>query len=361
MSQVLGLCEDSDDNGQLPNTASVPPLPASRMRPRDSEESPNDAHPRNETATGSAEFVVDVEYESDDSPEEALAYQAGDWAQKFKELCRYRESKGHCDFRSHDPDYAELSSWVFRMVGGKYSILTPERVKALDGIGFVWGLSRPCWEHRLSELTDYHKIHGHCNVPTKYSKNAQLGRWVATQRSQYRLQKEGRTSRMTLSRIQELEGLGFEWEWDSLGAVWEGHLSELADYRKIHGHCNVPRKYTGNAKLAWWVSQQRQLYRLRKEGKISHMTLQRIQDLESLGFEWKHGSRKKPRLDGDATRDRERADESPEHMQRTAQTQDNFSGREIRRNRVDVSFEPEESDWNGEVPFAYIPGRTEEI
>jgi hypothetical protein len=33
------------------------------------------------------------------------------------------------------------------------------------------------------------------------------------------------------------------------GRVWEGRLSELADYRKIHGHCNVSQSYSENAKL----------------------------------------------------------------------------------------------------------------
>jgi hypothetical protein len=47
---------------------------------------------------------------------------------------------------------------------------------------------------------------------------------------------------MTTFRIQELEILGFEW--DSHGAAWDERLKELADYRKIHGHCNVPRKYS---------------------------------------------------------------------------------------------------------------------
>jgi hypothetical protein len=66
MSQVIDLCEDSDDNGEWPNTASVPSLPLSRKRPRDKEESSNDAHPcsenfpGNKTATGSAEFAVEL-------------------------------------------------------------------------------------------------------------------------------------------------------------------------------------------------------------------------------------------------------------------------------------------------------------
>jgi hypothetical protein len=99
------------------------------------------------------------------------------------------------------------------------------------------------------------------------------------------------------------------------------------------------------------------------------MTNFRIQELESLGFEWKpsrgqgKGTPKKPSLDDDAMRVRERAVEAPEHVQTTAQTQkQNVSCREFRSsNQVDVAFIPEESDWNDEVQLGYIPGRTEEL
>jgi hypothetical protein len=67
---------------------------------------------------------------------------------------------------------------------------------------------------------------------------------------------------------------------------------------------------------------------------MSQITLLRIQALESLTFEW-------------------------EHVQATAQTREDFSTREIRGNHINVTFEPEESDWNGEVHLAYISGRTE--
>jgi hypothetical protein len=86
---------------------------------------------------------------------------------------------------------------------------------------------------------------------------------------------------MTLSRIQKLEGLGFEW--DSCGAAWEDYLSELADYRIIHGHCNVPYRYSENTKLAQWVLTQRKHYNLHIKGKTSSMTTLRIQALETPG------------------------------------------------------------------------------
>jgi hypothetical protein len=145
-------------------------------------------------------------------------------------------------------------------------------------------LSATSLEDRLSELADYRKTHGHCNVPRFYSENYTLGRWVSKQRTQYRLHLEGKESQMSLPRIQELESLDFEW--DMYSAAWEDRLAELADYRKIHGHCIVPNKYSENTPLANWVSTQRFNYKLQIKGKTSHMTPSRIQKLESMGFEW---------------------------------------------------------------------------
>jgi hypothetical protein len=64
----------------------------------------------------------------------------------------------------------------------------------------------------LGELADYRKIHGHCIVPISYSENIKLGRWVGTQRSNYRLQQEGKKSQMSLARIQALKRLNSEWK-----------------------------------------------------------------------------------------------------------------------------------------------------
>jgi hypothetical protein len=236
----------------------------------------------------------------------------------------------------------------------------------LESLGFEWDCSGATWEDRLSELADYRKIHGHCNVPANYSENTQLANWVKTQRKQYRFHlSEGKKSLLTLSRIQELESLGFEW--DCSGATWEDRLSELADYRKIYAHCNIPAIYSENPKLSKWVRRQRYQYRLHLRGKTSQMTLPHIQALESLSFEWKpssvrgKGTPEIQSLDDDTTRVRERAVDVPEHVQTTVQTQEDFSAREIRGNHVDVAFEPEESDWNGEVHLGYIPCRTEEV
>jgi hypothetical protein len=71
-----------------------------------------------------------------------------------------------------------------------------------------------------------------------------------------------------------------------IDAVWKKILGQLANYREMHGHCNVPQRYSENTKLCTWVSTQRKQYKLHIKGKKSQMTLPRIQELESLGFEW---------------------------------------------------------------------------
>jgi hypothetical protein len=60
-------------------------------------------------------------------------------------------------------------------------------------------------------------------------------------------------------------------------SAYEGSFTELADNRKIHGYCNIPRVYSKNSKLSKWVTNVM--------GKMSSMTQFRIQALESLGFD----------------------------------------------------------------------------
>jgi hypothetical protein len=98
------------------------------------------------------------------------------------------------------------------------------------------------------------------------------------------------------------------------------------------------------------------------------MTLARTQALESLTFEGKSsigqgkGTPKKPSLGDNATRVRERAvDPGSIRSDLGAWRQEIHAFDEPKRMlmpAVGVAFEPEESDWKGEVYLAYIPGRT---
>ena len=137
------------------------------------------------------------------------------------------------------------------------------------------------WIAIFQELKLYKAKHGHCNVPQR---TGRLGAWVHNQRRQYRLLQEGKRSSMTDERIQKLESIGFQWSLRGTPkGSWGTMLDELKSFKDKHGHCNVPQR-TG--RLGAWVNYQRQQYRLLQEGKQSGMTDERIQKLESIGFQW---------------------------------------------------------------------------
>ena len=131
------------------------------------------------------------------------------------------------------------------------------------------------WMDRFKELKTYKKAHGHCNVPQRYSGG--LGYWVHRQRRNY-----NKTERLDNDQISRLESIGFVWNVTLLEYQqrWMARFEELKKYKKAHGHCNVPQRYSGG--LGGWVNNQRIKYRV--AGKLDNDQISR---LESSGFEWK--------------------------------------------------------------------------
>jgi len=63
-----------------------------------------------------------------------------------------------------------------------------------------------------------------------------------------------------------------------LAAAWEEMLAALADYKKIHGDCNVPAIWKDNPKLGMWCGTQRRDY------KSKRLSPDRAERLRQLGF-----------------------------------------------------------------------------
>lgn len=89
---------------------------------------------------------------------------------------------------------------------------------------------------------------------------------------------------MTDERVSVLDKIGFVW--DSHVAAWEERRNELIAYKNRFGHCNVPSNFPENRKLAIWVKRQRRQHKFFLSGEPSNMNQERIQALESNGFEW---------------------------------------------------------------------------
>jgi len=213
------------------------------------------------------------------------------WLSMLGLLREYKAETGDCIVpRGYGPN-PKLASWVAEqrkqyklMCDGKPSNITPERVAALNELEFAWNAQEAAWARHYSDLRAYKVKFGDCLVPLSYTDRPQLGLWVKEQRRHYMLLVQGRKSHMTQARIAQLESVGFVW--DSHEATWWDRFNDLKAYQAVHGNCMVPTKYQPNPRLGTWVHHQRRQYRKLKHGKTSHMTHERMEALESIGFCW---------------------------------------------------------------------------
>jgi hypothetical protein len=135
------------------------------------------------------------------------------------------------------------------------------------------------WDEMVRALTSFCKAHGNCNVPTAWPGNPQLGRWVAVQR--YRRN----VGELSPEQVAQLDRLGFVWS--ATESLWNALFETLVEFKRKHGHCDVPTHWPENPRLAKWVVAQRHR---KKNGTLSPPRLER---LEKIGFVWAAGDRKK--------------------------------------------------------------------
>jgi hypothetical protein len=141
------------------------------------------------------------------------------WNARFEEMRKFQELHGHCNVPSNYAVSPHLQSWMYtqklhyrKRRDGKYSLLTIERIEALNSIGFSWDESRwdQLWHQNFEQLRQYKAQHGNCAVPISYP-NKQLACWVSRQRQEYKRLKEGKASSISNQRQKLLEGIGFVW------------------------------------------------------------------------------------------------------------------------------------------------------
>ncbi|EDN70824.1 helicase domain protein [Beggiatoa sp. PS] len=128
------------------------------------------------------------------------------------------------------------------------------------------------WEVMFQQLVEFKKAYGHCDIHAHYLENKQLGIWVSTQR--YAKKKET----ISEERVRRLNEIDFVW--NLIDEFWEENFAALLEYRKVRGHCKVPKRFFENPQLGTWAQHQRQNRRL---GKLSK---ERIKRLDEVDFFW---------------------------------------------------------------------------
>jgi len=148
-------------------------------------------------------------------------YHSHAWYDRMMELKAYKGEHGDCCVPQKYEINPSLGIWVnkqrmeYKLLQDKQkSSMTPTRLEALQNLGFVWAKRKgqATWDAKFQQLKEYRAEHGDCLIPTKYTNDPALGRWVSTQREHYRLYKSGdKKSKMTTKKIELLQTMGFIW------------------------------------------------------------------------------------------------------------------------------------------------------
>jgi hypothetical protein len=194
----------------------------------------------------------------------------GVWENAFRLLRRYKDREGHCNVPvAHKEDGFGLGQWVINQ-RARRNVLTAERLRKLDEIGFDWNPFEKEWEGGFRILRVFKEREGHCRVTQDHNEDGfRLGQWVNVQRT-------GRNA-LSESRRQRLDEIGFSW--NPRDEAWEEALRHLKLYREREGHCSVPVAHKENGvRLGQWVFQQRQT-----KDRLSE---ERLRKLNDIGFDW---------------------------------------------------------------------------
>jgi hypothetical protein len=186
------------------------------------------------------------------------------WYKKYQELVEYKNLHGHCDLKNSE---GSLGKWCSRQRtiknSGKLSI---DRINLLNRLEFPWGMFDAIWNQKFQKLESHYNQHGNCIIPKS---NGSLSSWCVRQRILYK------RGELEPTHIKILNKINFDWT--PLELKWDKAYKELINFRKKHGHCNVPRMYP---LLGAWVSNQRTWKRVGK------LLKKRIKLLNDIGFIW---------------------------------------------------------------------------
>ena len=132
------------------------------------------------------------------------------------------------------------------------------------------------WDEFFKLAKNYYIKYGNLLIPTDYIINDKinLGRWICTQRNNYKKNK------LASDKVEKLEKIGMVW--NPFDLKWNEFYEEAKKYFEENGNLLIPAKYvTKNKKsLGYWISSQRINY---KKNKISK---EKIELLEKIGMIW---------------------------------------------------------------------------
>ncbi|MBF0622935.1 MAG: helicase associated domain-containing protein [Magnetococcales bacterium] len=199
--------------------------------------------------------------------------QASYEADMINELIQFKKQQGHDNVPKTMPAWSALNLWLNRTrklkKGGG---LSPALEAKLTEIGFNWDEEEALWHEMFLVLKQYQLDHHHCHIPKTWRGHPKLARWVMAQRRDFE------AGRLTPEQIAQFEQIGFVL--DQQDSLWEEMYAALSDFRRRHGHGNVPEEYRENPNLAWWAGAQRKAFHNKS------LPEEHVKRLNTLDFIW---------------------------------------------------------------------------
>lgn len=200
-----------------------------------------------------------------------------DWLVDELKLFIQQEGHSYVPFDSENKALIKMVKEVRKLyANGK---LCEDDVNRLEKLGFIWKLGPLEYNFFkfFNKLKDFKLQHGHCNVPRSFSDSYLINK-VLVFRSMYKKNK------VPEALVNILKNIGFDFNRKeqiikSWNLSWKQFIRQLKEFKKEHGHCNVPQNFS-NKWLAGKVLSVRQDYhygRLKNNRKI---------ELDKLGFIW---------------------------------------------------------------------------
>ena len=221
----------------------------------------------------------------------SAAWQNTLWEASYKELEQYYQKHGHTIVKTGTSPLGNWVNWqrqeYRRLKEGLPSSMTPERIEALEKLDFVWRVEEKSRKRmqKYARLKDIYNEYGGADVPSSVLLDSEMGPWIKKQRTLLKQAEIGEETTLTEEQIRLLEEMKIgEVLHVKTRAPWEDRLKELIDFQSKFGHTRVTPSH--DVSLSRWVKRQRLQYHQWREGKRSPMTVERMERLESLGFEW---------------------------------------------------------------------------
>eukprot|EP00586_Coscinodiscus_wailesii_P008242 CAMPEP_0172522484 /NCGR_PEP_ID=MMETSP1066-20121228/293144_1 /TAXON_ID=671091 /ORGANISM="Coscinodiscus wailesii, Strain CCMP2513" /LENGTH=349 /DNA_ID=CAMNT_0013305489 /DNA_START=217 /DNA_END=1265 /DNA_ORIENTATION=- len=99
---------------------------------------------------------------------------------------------------------------------------------------------------------------------------------------------------MTMERVEALNDIGFEWELTTHKRPLDDKGWQRRYEEGKNGPLQSPSSFIENKALGTWVATQRSHYRRLLKHKQSNMTMERVEALNDIGFEWELTTHRKP-------------------------------------------------------------------